>query len=140
VYRALTPTGDLKNEPDLVDAGQGWAPGCAVDVSTGDLHTTGFDTMSIWQDEPTQTNGSGNTISDGKGIGTSVASVRAERTGVKATPGDGRIYQINFTASDGKTGGTCTGSVLVGIPHDQGGSSMPIDKGIRYDSITGAIR
>jgi hypothetical protein len=95
--------------------------------------------VSIWQDEPPQTNGSGNTIADGKGIGTSVASVRAERTGVKATPGDGRTYQINFTASDGK-GGTCTGSVYVGIPHDQGGSSMPIDKGIRYDSITGAIR
>ena len=66
-----------------------------------------------------------------------MASVRAERTGVKATPGDGRIYQINYTASDGKVGGTCTGKVLVGIPHDQGQMRMPIDSGVRYDSISG---
>ena len=95
--------------------------------------------LSIWQDEPTLTNGSGHTIADGRGIGTSIAGVRAERTGAKGTPGDGRVYQINFRASDGKPGGTCTGSIFVGVPHDQGKRSMPIDNGVRYNSITGAI-
>jgi hypothetical protein len=91
---------------------------------------------SIWQDEPVTAQGSGNTSGDASGVGTSDASVRAERTGVKATPGDGRIYQINFAASDGM-GGSCTGAIEVGIPHDQGLTSMPSDSGLRYDSLTG---
>ena len=47
----------------------------------------------ITQDEPTNGLGDGDTSPDGKGIGTSTASVRAERSG-KA---NGRVYIIYFT-------------------------------------------
>lgn len=90
---------------------------------------------SIRQDEPTNTVGDGDTEVDGTGVGTSTASVRAERTGTKKIPGDGRVYHIGFTATDGE-GGTCTGTVTVGVPHDQGGSSVPVDGGPLYDSTT----
>lgn len=43
------------------------------------------------------------------------ASLRATRLG----SGSGRIYTLAFSASDGR-GGTCTGSVAVTVPHDQG--------------------
>ncbi|MGI8684863.1 MAG: hypothetical protein ACR2MO_07220 [Acidimicrobiales bacterium] len=90
---------------------------------------------SIRQDEPTNTVGDGNTEVDGSGVGTSTAMVRAERTGTPKVPGNGRVYHIGFTASDGK-GGTCTGVVRVGVPHDQGGRSVPVDGGPLYDSTT----
>ena len=45
-------------------------------------------------------------------------AVRAERDG----DGDGRVYKIQFTASDGR-GGACTGEVNVCVPHDQGHDS-----------------
>jgi uncharacterized repeat protein (TIGR01451 family) len=70
--------------------------------------------VGISQDEPLLGSGSGNTCPDGKGVGTSSASVRAERSGT----GDGRVYHVSFTASDGK-GGQCTGSVRICVPHDQ---------------------
>ena len=38
-----------------------------------------------------------------------------------------------FTASDGK-GGSCTGTMMVGVPHDQGQGAIPIDDGQIYDS------
>jgi hypothetical protein len=66
------------------------------------------------------------------GIGTSSAQVRAERTGKAKVPGDGRVYEIFFTASDSH-GATCVGSVLVSVPHDEG-SGPAIDSGVRYDS------
>ena len=105
------------------------APACATDA--GDVLTFGPTTITY--------TGVGGWISDAKGIGTSTASVRAERTAVKATPGDGRVYQINFSASDGKAAGTCTGKILVGVPHDQGQRSLPNDSGVRYNSITGVL-
>lgn len=83
----------------------------------------------IQQDEPVETNGSGNTEPDGSGIGTSTAYVRAERAG----PGTGRIYFISFSATD-STGGQCTGMVQVYVPHDQGQGYVPTDTGQRYDS------
>jgi len=65
-------------------------------------------------------------------IGASKAWVRAERDGY----GNGRVYHIRFTASDGQ-GGVCTGEVLVGVPHDQG-DPFPVDDGPPwYDSVTG---
>ncbi len=68
----------------------------------------------IFQDEPTNTYGDGNTPVDGQISGSS-ALVRAERQGNK----DGRVYHIRFTASDGR-GGSCTGEVTACVPHDQG--------------------
>ena len=74
---------------------------------------------SIWQDEPTNTIGDGNTLIDGFGVGTPIARVRRERSGSKRVPGDGRMYYINFTGTDAE-GGECTGTVQVGVPHDLG--------------------
>jgi VCBS repeat-containing protein len=87
----------------------------------------------IWQDEPTNTQGDGNTPIDGYGVGTSTASIRAERTGNKNVPGDGRMYHILFTGTDAQ-GGTCTGDVKVTVPHDQGGGNTVTDGGLLYKS------
>jgi uncharacterized delta-60 repeat protein len=94
----------------------------------------------ILQDEPTDTWGDGSFCIDAFGVGTSQAQVRAERSGTAKVPGDGRIYEIFFRAEDNK-GGVCTGSVKVGVPHDQGsgsgghgGHGTAVDSGVRYDS------
>lgn len=83
----------------------------------------------ITQDEPVNGLGDGDTSPDGFGVGTAQAQVRKERSGT----GNGRVYAIAFTAEDGK-GGSCTGTVTVGVPHDQGQGSTPIDDGQVYDS------
>jgi len=49
------------------------------------------------------------------GIGSSVAQVKAERDG----KGDGRVYRIEFQATD-PSGASCAGQVTVCVPHDQG--------------------
>lgn len=85
---------------------------------------------SIYQDEPVDDAGSGNTAPDGEGVGTSTAQVRSERSG---TAVGGRLYFINFSVAD-SLGGSCTGQVVVGVPHDQGQHDMPTDNGQRYDS------
>jgi len=85
----------------------------------------------IMQDEPVNSAGSGNTTPDGSGVGTSTAQIRSERQG----PADGRVYHIFYTASDAKPGsnyGTCTGQVLVSVPHDQ--THPAVDQGPLYDS------
>lgn len=98
----------------------------------GDSVTITID--SIFQDEPVDTFGDGSFTPDGQGVGTSIAEVRAERSGTKKVPGDGRVYHIGFTADDGH-GGTCTSEVTVGVPHDQGKKgSTPIDGGTLFDS------
>lgn len=56
--------------------------------------------------------------------------VRAERSGL----GDGRVYRIAVSVSDGD-GGSCSGVALVGVPHDQGGGSIPIDSGLIVNSF-----
>lgn len=83
----------------------------------------------IRQDEPVNGLGDGDTSPDGFGIGSPVAQVRAERSGL----GNGRVYEIGFTAEDGR-GGSCQGRVSVGIPHDQGGQVVPVNDGANYDS------
>ena len=88
---------------------------------------------SIWQDEPTDTVGDGNTLIDGYGVGTSTAQVRAERSGSKRVPGNGRMYHIFFTGTDAE-GGTCTGSVKVAVPHDAGEEHTVGDGGPLYKS------
>jgi hypothetical protein len=83
----------------------------------------------IQQDEPVNALGSGNTAPDANGVGTSTAYVRAERSG----PGTGRIYFISFSASN-SIGASCTGTVPVFVPHDQGQGFIPIDTGLKFDS------
>jgi hypothetical protein len=36
--------------------------------------------------------------------------------------------------AEATSGASCTGSVLLGVPHDRGQRSVPIDDGVRYDS------
>lgn len=84
----------------------------------------------IMQDEPINDLGDGNTTADGIGVGTSIASVRAERSGT----GNGRVYHIYYSADDGR-GGLCDGEVTVSVPHDQDG--MPaVDDGAIYPSTS----
>jgi hypothetical protein len=87
---------------------------------------------SIFQDEPVDAVGEGNTEPDAWGTGSSVANVRAERTGTKKVPGDGRVYHIGFTATGAQS--ECSGEALVGVPHDRGNGSTIIDGGPLYDS------
>lgn len=54
--------------------------------------------------------------------------LRAETSGR-----NGRVYQIRFSASDGR-GATCDGSVLVGVPLSMKPGQAIIDDGQRYDS------
>ena len=86
---------------------------------------------SIFQDEETDTNGDGAFTPDASGVGSDTASVRAERVGTRRVPGDGRVYHIGYTADDGH-GGTCSGTVLVGVPHDV--KDTPVDGGALFDS------
>ena len=90
----------------------------------------------ITQDEPVAGSGSGTTFPDGDGIGTSMARLRAERSGL----GNGRVYEISFEATDNR-GGVCNGAVQVCVPHSMGqtpGDTTPgrvcIDGGQSYDS------
>lgn len=110
---------------------------------TGVTDEDPFDTITITvtdilQDEPVKVIGSGATNDfDGVKAG-ATAWVRAERTGVPGVPGDGRVYQILFTATDGKE--SCSGVVTVGIPHDWRQPHMPIANGTWWDSVTGLPR
>lgn len=84
---------------------------------------------SIFQDEPTNGLGDGDVAPDAHTLGTDTAFVRAERSGT----GNGRMYHINFSADDGH-GGTCAGTVLVGVPHAKGKNDTIVDEGALYDS------
>lgn len=85
----------------------------------------------VTQDEPLNGLGDGDTSPDAVLQGSTVL-IRAERSG----QGNGRVYRINFIASDG-VGGTCTGSVTVCVPHDQGhnGECECVDDGQNVNSL-----
>jgi hypothetical protein len=68
----------------------------------------------IRQDEPVNGTGDGDRAPDGFFLGDKTL-LRAERRG----HGDGRVYHVAFTASDG-AGQTCSGEVRVCVPHDRG--------------------
>ena len=120
-----------------------WAPNHKlVPFSIGNVTDPDGDAVtivitSITQNQPVNDKGDGNTGFDATGVGTSSGAVRAERTGHLRVPGDGRVYEVTFTASDGKVGGTCGGTVTIGVPHDQGRHSVPNVNGCRWDSVSG---
>jgi hypothetical protein len=98
-------------------------------ITDSDGDPTQVTITKITQDEPVNGLGDGDTSPDGFGVGKAQAQVRAERSG----KGNGRVYAIYFDAADGK-GGRCAGTVSLGVPHDQGKGSLPVDDGQRYDS------
>ena len=106
-----------------------------LDVTDPDGDAISIIIDSIFQDEPVDTFGDGKFSPDGMGVGTGIASVRAERSGNKKVPGNGRVYHIDFTADDGK-GKSCSGSVTTGVPHDQGKQKVPVDDGPLFDSTS----
>jgi hypothetical protein len=88
-------------------------PIAVLGINESHGHPVTLSIDGVFQDEPVNGKADGNTRPDATGIGSSTASVRAERAG----NGNGRVYTINFTAlSDG--GAQCKGSVEVGVPHD----------------------
>ena len=108
----------------------GITPAGVTDPSGGALT---YAATSIFQDEPlTGTGqGAGNTSFDAT---LSPIQVRSERNGNPKTPGDGRVYHIDFTATN-QFGLTCTGKVLVCVPHDQAGHPTPcVDEGSLFKS------
>ena len=111
-----------------------------VDISVVGVTEPSGDTVSITidaihQDEPTDTFGDGHFCPDGDGVGTDTAQVRAERSGTKKVPGDGRVYHIAYTASD-SNGLTCSSAVAVCVPHDQRrGGGTCVDGGPAYDAL-----
>jgi len=88
---------------------------------------------SVSQDEAVRETGigSGNTAPDAT---ISPLAVRAERNGNPKSPGNGRVYHVNFTADDGN-GGQCTGTVNVCVPHDQRPGATCVDGGPLYNSL-----
>jgi hypothetical protein len=97
-----------------------------VTDANGDPVTIKID--RIMQDEQTNSNFKKREhCPDAEGVGTAVARLRAERD----KHGDGRVYTIFFTASDGK-GGVCQGSVKVSVPREE--DCPAVDGGAKYDS------
>jgi PKD domain len=82
----------------------------------------------VTQDEPTEGLGDGDTAPDAVLQG-GTAMLRAERLG----QGNGRVYQIRFTATDA-LGAACHGSVLVIVPKSMKPGESVIDDGQLYDS------
>jgi beta-propeller repeat-containing protein len=66
---------------------------------------------------------------DASGIGTPAVQLRADRAG----GGDGRVYHLSFTATDPQ-GASCTGTVTVCVPHDQGHGGTCGDGGGLFSS------
>ncbi|HEX7880801.1 MAG TPA: hypothetical protein VF720_15415, partial [Candidatus Eisenbacteria bacterium] len=90
-----------------------------------DVEVTG-----IRQDEDPLSPSSGRSCPDAR-ITAGQVSVRDERNG----NGDGRVYHLSFTATDGH-GGSCQGSASVCIPHDRGANSRCVDGGALFVSTT----
>lgn len=111
-----------------------FVPVGVVGISDPQGQTATIRIDGIAQDEPTNTYGDRDFCPDGAGIGASQALVRAERSGTRKVPGDGRVYHISFTATD-PDGYSCSGTVSTCVPHDQGGRSACIDQGALYNSL-----
>jgi K319-like protein len=84
--------------------------------------------FGVTQDEPVNGGGDGDTSPDAV-VSEGSLLLRAERSG----RGNGRMYEVTFTADDG-AGGRCTGVVRVGVPHSMKTWSAIIDDGQHYDS------
>lgn len=102
-------------------------PVAVLGVTDPDGDAVAVTVTSITQDEPVNGLGDGDTAPDAV-IGAGGARLRAERAGKP----NGRVYEIHFTADDGRLG-QCSGTVRVCVPHDQRRASCT-DDGQIYDS------
>jgi len=102
-------------------------PVAVLGVTDPDGDAVAVTVTSITQDEPVNGLGDGDTGPDAV-IETGRAQLRAERDGGL----NGRVYEIHFTADDGRLG-QCSGTVRVCVPHDQHQASCT-DDGQTYDS------
>jgi len=138
--RTVTPIPTPVNHPpDCSGAGPSsgelWPPNhkfvpvSIVGVTDPDGDPVTVTITSVTQDEPLNSEGDGNTCPDATNVGTSVVSVRSERSGLD----DGRVYHLNFMASDGR-GGTCVGTTGLCVPHDQRPDHVCGDQGPLYNS------
>jgi uncharacterized repeat protein (TIGR01451 family) len=84
----------------------------------------------VTQDEPVNGDGDGNTAPDAFIVSPTTVDLRAERTG----GGDGRVYKIVYSVSDGE-GGSCTGSTTVSVPHDRSGAPAVDSSPPSYNSL-----
>ena len=93
----------------------------------------------ILQDEPVDSVGQGNTPEFDGGIEENGARawVRSERTGNPSIPGNGRVYLINYTATDA-AGASCSGTTNLALPHDQRGTPAVLSPG-RWNSLNGQL-
>ncbi|HET8606773.1 MAG TPA: hypothetical protein VFL66_07050 [Gaiellaceae bacterium] len=100
-----------------------------TDSDVGDSATTAID--GVTQDEPVNGLGDGDASPDAILGSPPDASVqlRAERSGL----GDGRVYRVHVTGTD-SFGLTCSTTLTVGVPHDQGKGATPVDSGSTFDS------
>ena len=117
------------NDPPSCDAVRGdatrlWPPDhtlrtvALAGASDVDGDRTTLSVTAVVQDEPVDGTGDGDTAPDAVvSPGSSSVEVRAERAGT----GDGRVYDVAYTVSD-EAGGTCSGTVVVTVPHRQSGA------------------
>ena len=87
----------------------------------------------ICQDEDPNLENIASWAIDGQGVGTDTAGVRAERSGTRTNPGNGRVYHIFFFSP---ANNSCTGEVTVGVPLVAGG--VATDNGAIFNSNGGS--
>ena len=105
-------SGAFPSATDLWPPNHSMVPVDVLGVTDPDGDPISISIQCILQDEPVNGTGDGNTEPDGGGIGTSTAQVRRERAG----PGDGRVYHIDYIATDSH-GAQCGGEVTVNVRH-----------------------
>ena len=88
---------------------------------------------AVTQDEAVDAEGDGATCPDAQLVGGNL-ELRAERSG----SGNGRVYHVSFTADDGR-GGSCSGTVLVCVPHDRRRGSSCVDDGAIANSLATCV-
>lgn len=99
-----------------------------IGVGDPDDDPVSLSITGVTQDEPTSGLVTGDTGPDATVSGSNV-NVRAQRD----AGGNGRVYRIQFGASDGN-GGSCTGSVTVGVPNSQRPGQAIVDDGQNSNS------
>jgi hypothetical protein len=116
--------------PDLWPPNHRMVSRTITGVTDPDGNPLAITITGIAQDEPTNGLGDGDTAVDGQINAGNSFAVRAERAGT----GNGRVYHVSFTASDG-AGGSCSGTATIGVPHDQGPDGGPVDDGALFNSL-----